>query len=154
MASVTIVCTDGSDLAIQAGSAGLALLQPTDRVMIVTVVDGIDPTLTVDGSGHAGPSMTQKEFDELRDQALSTAETTLAQTAAALGVATAETRMVEGTPGQTLCALAEELAASALVMGTRGRGGIKRAFLGSVSDYVVRNAPCPVVVIGEAASTG
>lgn len=34
----------------------------------------------------------------------------------------------------------------AIVIGTRGRGGIKRALLGSVSDYVVRNAPCPVVV--------
>ena len=154
MASVTIVCTDGSDLAIQAGSAGLALLQPTERVMIVTVVDGIDPSLTVAGSGHAGPSMTEKQFDELREAALSTAETALTQTATALGVANAETRMVEGTPGQTLCALAEELAASALVMGTRGRGGIKRAFLGSVSDYVVRNAPCPVVVIGETAASG
>jgi nucleotide-binding universal stress UspA family protein len=33
-------------------------------------------------------------------------------------------------------------------MGSRGRGGIKRALLGSVSDYVVRNARCPVVVTG------
>jgi nucleotide-binding universal stress UspA family protein len=31
-------------------------------------------------------------------------------------------------------------------MGSRGRGGIKRALLGSVSDHVVRNAPCPVVI--------
>jgi nucleotide-binding universal stress UspA family protein len=31
-------------------------------------------------------------------------------------------------------------------MGSRGRGGIKRALLGSVSDYVVRNAHCSVVI--------
>lgn len=74
------------------------------------------------------------------------------ETATALGLAQAETRMVEGSPGHTLCALADELSASTLVMGTRGRGGIKRAFLGSVSDYVVRNAPCPVLVIGEPAT--
>jgi nucleotide-binding universal stress UspA family protein len=36
--------------------------------------------------------------------------------------------------------------AVAIVVGSRGRGGLKRAFLGSVSDYVVRNAPCSVVV--------
>jgi nucleotide-binding universal stress UspA family protein len=35
------------------------------------------------------------------------------------------------------------------VIGTRGRGDIKRALLGSVSDYLVRNAPCPVVVVGD-----
>jgi nucleotide-binding universal stress UspA family protein len=33
-----------------------------------------------------------------------------------------------------------------VVVGSRGRGGIRRALLGSVSDYVVRNAPCSVVV--------
>jgi nucleotide-binding universal stress UspA family protein len=35
-------------------------------------------------------------------------------------------------------------------MGSRGRGGIKRALLGSVSDFVVRNASCPVVITGPA----
>jgi nucleotide-binding universal stress UspA family protein len=78
----------------------------------------------------------------------------LAQTAAALGLANAETRAVEGSPGHTLCALADELSATTLVMGTRGRGGIKRAFLGSVSDYVVRNATCPVLVIGATGTAG
>jgi nucleotide-binding universal stress UspA family protein len=33
--------------------------------------------------------------------------------------------------------------------GSRGRGGLTRALLGSVSDYIVRNAPCPVVVTGD-----
>jgi nucleotide-binding universal stress UspA family protein len=45
-----------------------------------------------------------------------------------------------------VCELAQEVHAEAIVVGSRGRGGIKRAFLGSVSDYVVRNAPCSVVV--------
>jgi nucleotide-binding universal stress UspA family protein len=151
MESTTIVCSDGSDLAIEAASAGLELLRPTDKVLIVTVVDGIDPSLTADGSGHAGASMTQKEYDEMRGQALADADTILAETTAALNTGNAETRIVEGRPGEALCALASEVGATALVMGTRGRGGIKRAFMGSVSDYVVRNAPCPVVVIGDQA---
>ncbi len=149
MDSTTMVCSDGSDLAIQAASAGLALLRPTDKVLIVTVVDGIDPSLTVDGSGHAGPSMTQPEYDELRKRALADAEAILAQTAAALGADNAETLSIEGRPGEALCALAAETSARALIMGTRGRGGIKRALMGSVSDYVVRNAPCPVLVVGD-----
>jgi len=149
MPTVTLLCTDGSDLATQAATAGLALLRPTDGVIIVTVVDGIDPALTSDGSGHAGASMSHEAFEAMRDRELARAEAILAQTAAALEVDNAETRVVEGAPGQALCALAAEVSAAAIVMGTRGRGGLKRAFLGSVSDYVVRNAPCPVVVIGE-----
>jgi nucleotide-binding universal stress UspA family protein len=42
--------------------------------------------------------------------------------------------------------LAADVDADALVIGSRGRGGLKRALLGSVSDYVVRNAPCSVIV--------
>jgi len=49
-----------------------------------------------------------------------------------------------------LCTDGSDLAHEALrdglaVLGTRGRGGLRRAVLGSVSDHVVRNAPCPVV---------
>ena len=55
----------------------------------------------------------------------------------------AELFVVAGSPGHRLCELAEELPASVIVMGTSGRGGIRRAFLGSVSDHVVRNAPVP-----------
>jgi nucleotide-binding universal stress UspA family protein len=58
----------------------------------------------------------------------------------------AETLVVQGDPGRTLCDLASQRDASAIIMGTRGRGGIRRALLGSVSDFVVRNAPCPVLV--------
>jgi len=149
MGTVTIISTDGSDLAVRAASSGLAILRPTDSVIVVTVVDGIDPVLAFDGSGHAGSSMTPDAFEEMRDAALTRAEAIVERTAASLPVDNVETRIVEGAPGAALCALAAELSAGAIVMGTRGRGGVKRALLGSVSDYVVRNAPCPVVVVGE-----
>ncbi len=57
-----------------------------------------------------------------------------------------EIRLLEGSPGPVLCRLAADVDADALVIGSRGRGGLKRALLGSVSDYVVRNAPCSVIV--------
>ena len=34
-----------------------------------------------------------------------------------------------------------------IVMGSRGLGGIKEFFLGSVSDRVADEAPCPVLII-------
>ena len=56
--------------------------------------------------------------------------------------------ILTGAPGPAVCDLATSLPASVVVMGTRGRGGLRRTVLGSVSDHVVRNAPCPVVTTG------
>jgi nucleotide-binding universal stress UspA family protein len=43
--------------------------------------------------------------------------------------------------------LAEDLGAGLILMGSRGRGGIRRALMGGVSDSVVRHAHCPVMVV-------
>ena len=34
-----------------------------------------------------------------------------------------------------------------IVLGSHGRHGVNRSIFGSVSDHVVRHAPCPVVVV-------
>ena len=41
----------------------------------------------------------------------------------------------------------DELACDAIVMATHGRSAIKRFFLGSVAERVVRDAPCAVILI-------
>jgi nucleotide-binding universal stress UspA family protein len=43
--------------------------------------------------------------------------------------------------------VAEEIDVGLIVMGTRGRGGVGRALMDSVSDFVVRHAHCPVLVV-------
>ncbi|HKH39020.1 MAG TPA: universal stress protein [Rubrobacter sp.] len=43
--------------------------------------------------------------------------------------------------------LAKELQADLIVMGCRGHRGIRRAIEGSISDAVIRHAPCPVLVV-------
>src|SRR3712207_7419068 len=45
--------------------------------------------------------------------------------------------------------ISEEMGAGLIVLGSRGRGGIRRAFMGSVSDSVVRHSHCPVLVVRE-----
>jgi nucleotide-binding universal stress UspA family protein len=140
-----IAGTDGSELSIEAVRTGLALLPPDEEILLVTVVEHGDPTL-VAGTGMAGGVMTESEFEEL-DEAQMAAATTLLQSAAeSLGLAAAKTVVLRGHAAQALCDLASERNARAIVLGTRGRGGVKRALLGSVSDHVVRNAPCPVVI--------
>lgn len=42
---------------------------------------------------------------------------------------------------------AREVSADLIVMGTHGRRGVSRALLGSVTETVVRTAPCPVLTV-------
>lgn len=51
------------------------------------------------------------------------------------------------TTAQTILAVAEELDASAIVMGSRGLTGIKSLLLGSVSHAVIQHADRPVIVV-------
>jgi nucleotide-binding universal stress UspA family protein len=67
-------------------------------------------------------------------------------------IAAAYLRM--GWPGPEIVRLGEEIGAGVIVVGSRGRGRLRRAFAGSVSDAVVRHAPCPVLVVREGAPGG
>jgi nucleotide-binding universal stress UspA family protein len=146
-----VLCVDGSDASIQAVTAGLALLRPETRAVVVTVVEASDPSL-VTGGGHAGGVMSVQELDELDRSQLAEGDAIVADASARLGLTDPELLVLRGDAGRALCALASERPAQAIVMGSRGRGKIKRALLGSVSDYVVRNAPCPVVITGDSAT--
>ena len=61
-----------------------------------------------------------------------------------------ERRVETGEPGLSLVKVGAEIGADVIVVGSRGRGAIKRALLGSVSTYVANNAGRPVLVIGDA----
>lgn len=58
-----------------------------------------------------------------------------------------ETRVELGDPRDVICQVTEKLGADMVVMGTRGHGMIKRAFLGSVSNHCAQNVKCPVVIV-------
>jgi nucleotide-binding universal stress UspA family protein len=59
----------------------------------------------------------------------------------------AGTHLGMGEVDLEIVGLAKKLGADLIVMGCRGRRGIRRAIGGSVSDAVIRNAPCPVLVV-------
>ncbi|MGH9081138.1 MAG: universal stress protein [Acidimicrobiales bacterium] len=147
-----LLCTDGSELSVKALAVGVALLGPGARVSVATVADTPDATLLT-GSGFAGGVISSEEFDRESEAATESARSIVAGTIAALGLTGADPRVAGGEPGPAICRLASELAADAIVIGSRGRGGLKRAVLGSVSDHVVRHAPCPVLVTRETAVT-
>jgi nucleotide-binding universal stress UspA family protein len=146
-ASLALLCTDGSDLAMTAIRQSLDLLATPDRIVLVSVASPIDPTL-VTGTGFAGGVMTYDEKNDLVEAQRAAAQAHVDDTVAELGLVGAETMVVVGDAGHEICRLAEELPASVVVLGTHGRSGIRRAIMGSTSDHVVRHCPCPVLVQG------
>jgi nucleotide-binding universal stress UspA family protein len=52
-----------------------------------------------------------------------------------------------GDARDMICQTAQELGVDLIVMGTHGRRGVTRALLGSVTEGIVRRAPCPVLTV-------
>jgi nucleotide-binding universal stress UspA family protein len=90
------------------------------------------------------------EMDELRERA---AEATgSVATAAAHGLTVVEEVRV-GHPHAVIVDYADTHDVDAIVMGSHGRSGIKRALLGSVTERVLRSTHRPVLVVGEEAES-
>lgn len=58
----------------------------------------------------------------------------------------------EGALWSSLASVVEKKSIDVIVLGTRGRSGIGKFFLGSVAEEVFRRAPCPVMTIGPFAN--
>ncbi len=69
------------------------------------------------------------------------------QEARAAGLAAVTSMLVQGVPGWTIVdAVNHDPAINLVVVGTHGRTGLARVLVGSVAEYIVRHAPCPVLV--------
>lgn len=66
-----------------------------------------------------------------------------------VGSAKADIKYVrkKGSPADTLIAIAEAEDADMLVVGSRGRGGVRGLLLGSVSHQIAHHGSCPVVIV-------
>lgn len=72
----------------------------------------------------------------------------------AVGLPHAELRAEVGEPAERLADLADEENADLIVVGSRGRGPVKAAVLGSVSSSLVGVARCPVLIVPPGVSKG
>jgi nucleotide-binding universal stress UspA family protein len=69
------------------------------------------------------------------------------QTAQATLPTPVESTLLEGFPANEIVRVATDSAFDLIVMGTHRRTGLKHWLLGSVAEYVVRLAPCPVLTV-------
>jgi nucleotide-binding universal stress UspA family protein len=76
----------------------------------------------------------------------------LADIAVAEGLGPVERRVQYGVPSEQLARVAEQEDAEMIVVGSRGRGALKAALLGSVSSNVLASARCPVLIVPPGAA--
>jgi len=84
-------------------------------------------------------------WSELQREAAQAALSTVIESAAAPATVEVDASVVEGNPVTVLVEASEH--ADLLVVGSRGRGGLRGLLLGSVSQRCVERARCPVVVV-------
>jgi nucleotide-binding universal stress UspA family protein len=149
-----LIATDGSEVSIEAARKGVALLNPT-KVTLLTVAD----TSVAEDSGAGGfegDLLSPAEAEEARSAILEEGDDELAATIEALQVdpAIVERRLVEGASGQMIIHVANEIDADVIVVGSHGKGWLKRVVIGSVSEYVLRHSTIPVLVVRHVEPTG
>lgn len=93
----------------------------------------------------------EDEVDSMRELAESEMKRTLGSSGLPPNVSVRYV-VARGKPDLAIVGKAQELGAELIVMGTHGRTGFDRLYLGSVTEKVVRSAPCTVVVVKARAS--
>lgn len=140
-----VVATDGSGAARGALEAVVDLAASTgDEVAAITVWRALQGDY---GLAYPSAAMLDDLLDAERRRAEQALEDAIA-TARARGVAI-RTHLATGDPAEEICAYAGRENARLVAIGTRGHGSVASLLLGSVSNAVVRHAPCPVLVVRE-----
>jgi nucleotide-binding universal stress UspA family protein len=143
----TIFCYDGSDASGRALAVAAELLTPRAQAVVLTVWQPLTARLTESGGFGVFALEDEEEIDgQERAAALQAAEEG-ARRATELGYS-ATARIEEAPTGvwRTIVDVADELDASLIVCGTRGRGSVRSALLGSVSHDVLAHAGRPVLI--------
>jgi nucleotide-binding universal stress UspA family protein len=140
-----LIATDGSDVSISAAREGLALLGPVQKVTLVSVMTEGDPG--DDAGGIEGPVLSPAEQQAAWEAEVAEAHTELANTAASLHNSPVDAVVEVGDAADVICRVADRLGVDVVIVGSHGHTGLARFFLGSVSEHVVRHAPCTVLVI-------
>ena len=134
-----LVATDGSREAQLAATTAAELANSTNSELHVVLVGELMPTFL---------AQTEVEPAELQRQAQHQLDEEVRSIQEAGGTVK-EAHLRQGKADEEVVELAERMGIGLIVMGSRGRGRIRRALMGSVSESVVRHAHCPVTIVRE-----
>jgi nucleotide-binding universal stress UspA family protein len=139
-----MVPTDFSDAALQALDYAIDLARPIDAELIVLFV--VEPAYHGMGSdlysGSMDLSLVLEEQQRIGHEQLSRLGRRLDKRAIRF-----RTLLETGTPHRIIAEVAEKSRADLIVMATHGRSGFSHLLMGSVTEKVIRTAPCPVLTL-------
>lgn len=142
-----LVPIDGSYISFQALEYAMQLGKAFDSEIVVTHVnDPYDLSTPVDPKTVKIPTceQTAEEKKKAGSVALAIAQK-VAEKANYKNIAFE--KAIDNEPAKRIIDMTNEIDADTIVMGNRGLGTAKALLLGSVSTTVVKQAPCPVIVV-------
>jgi nucleotide-binding universal stress UspA family protein len=136
-----LVPTDFSEPASRALEFAISLASKFDSKLTLLHASWLPPSAYATAAGIYWPT------DELERAAKKELETLMPKVIercrGAQGI------VLMGEPSLTILDVAKERSCDLIVMGTHGRRGLARVFLGSVAEKVVRLSPIPVLIVSD-----
>ncbi|HVP94595.1 MAG TPA: universal stress protein [Methanoregulaceae archaeon] len=133
-----VIAADGSKNSKSAVIEGLRIGKTCNSsIFVISVIDSralssVSPEIQVQGS-----------IDQMQTEA----EGIVSDIKAHAEGQNITTSVLTGDPVNEITKFALSRDADLIVVGTQGKSGIERLFLGSVAEGVIRHAPCPVLVV-------
>jgi nucleotide-binding universal stress UspA family protein len=133
-----LLAVDGSEHSLRAAKTASDLIRVMKaKTLLVVIYDPVPPYLGEPNLSQAIAARV-KESQDVLDEATNT-----------VGEIPAEihTEMIEGQIAEKIIEVASTRNSDMVIMGSRGRGGLAGALLGSNSQKVVSHATCPVLIV-------
>ncbi|WP_240377332.1 universal stress protein [Bacillus piscicola] len=135
-----LVAVDGSDESKRALSKAIDLAGSSDAHLIIAHVVDTRALATIEQYNNTVISQAEDYGEKLLQDHEKEAKEA--------GVEKVTTVIEHGTPkGKIPRGLAEEYKADVVVAGATGLNAVERLFIGSVSEAIVRHAPCDVLIV-------
>jgi universal stress protein A len=135
--------TDFSPASRPAFNKALELARERDAELIIAhVLGSVAPVI---GEGYVSPQTYEQIQTSVRASGQKQLDALVGR--AAKAKVRARGMLLDGVPYSQIVRAAKSQRADVIVMGTHGRSGIARLFLGSVAERVVATAPCPVLTV-------
>jgi nucleotide-binding universal stress UspA family protein len=109
------------------------------RIVVLHVLDLPLAWMPVGGLGSVPAPIPTATVEQLTDEAR-----TILDAVAQDAPEVTQRLLRSGHPREVILAVAREIGADVIVMGTHGRRGVSDLFIGSVAEHVVRHSPVPV----------